>query len=344
MTDHQAAYYTGEGQIEIRSAESVAPTPGSVQIEVAFTGICGTDLHIVHGAMDGRVSPPAILGHEMAGRVAAVGEGVTGWQPGDAATVMPLVWCGECAACRMGASHICQRLSFLGIDAAGSLQSRWTVPAATLVSLPAEMSLRTAALAEPTAVAVHDVRRAQLVPGERAIVVGGGPIGLLVAVVARQAGADVLLVEPNDERRALAERAGLATHDPRERDLAGHVEEQTEGAGVEVAFEVSGAVAGINSAVHTLGPRGRLVVVAIHPTPPPVDLFRVFWRELTIVGARVYERSDFEEAVRLLSEGKVPADLLVTDVLPLSSTPDAFAALEAGRAMKILIDCGGERS
>ena len=256
MTDPQAAYYIGDGQIEIRSAEIVAPTPGTVQIKVAFTGICGTDLHIVHGAMDGRVSPPAVLGHEMAGHIAAVGEGVTGWQPGDAATVMPLVWCGECAACRMGASHICQRLSFLGIDMAGSLQSRWTVPAATLVPLPTEMSLRTAALAEPTAVAVHDIRRAQLAPGERAIVIGGGPIGLLVAVVARHAGAEVLLVEPNDERRALAERAGLATLDPRKHDVAGHVEGQTDGVGVDVAFEVSGAVAGMHSAVHALGRGG----------------------------------------------------------------------------------------
>ena len=131
-----AAYYTGERLIEIRPAHAVPPTRGTVQLEVAYTGICGTDLHLVHGAMDARVARPAILGHEMAGRVAAVGEGVDGWQVGDAATVMPLVWCGECAACRTGNSHICQRLSFLGIDAPGSLQPRWTVPAETLVPLP----------------------------------------------------------------------------------------------------------------------------------------------------------------------------------------------------------------
>ena len=128
-------------------------------------------------------------------------------------TVMPLVWCGECAACRGGVPHICQRLSFLGIDAPGSLQPRWTVPADTLVPLPAGMSLRTAALAEPTAVAVHDVRRAELAAGQRAVVVGGGPIGLLVAAVARETGADVLLVEPNDARRQLADVVGL--HDAR---------------------------------------------------------------------------------------------------------------------------------
>ena len=238
--------------------------------------------------------------------------------------------------------HICQRLSFLGIDAPGSLQPRWTVPADTLVPLPADMSLRTAALAEPTAVAVHDVGRAELAAGQRAVVVGGGPIGLLVAAVAQETGADVLLVEPNDARRQLADVVGLRTLDPRDREVAAYVEEWTEGAGAEVSFEVSGAVPGIQSAIDALGPRGRLVVVAIHSTPPPVDLFRVFWRELTIVGARVYERPDFDDAVRLLADGKIPVDALVTDVVPLAETAAAFEALDAGTAMKILVDCAGD--
>jgi (R,R)-butanediol dehydrogenase/meso-butanediol dehydrogenase/diacetyl reductase len=338
----QAASYLGAGRIGLRPVDLVPPAPGMVQLEIAYTGICGTDLHIVHGAMDGRVSPPAILGHEAAGRVTAVGEGVEDWRAGDPATVMPLVWCGECAACRRGFTHICARLSFLGIDAPGSLQPRWTVPAHTLVRLPADLPLRTAALAEPTAVAVHDVRRAQLTDGERAVVVGGGPIGLLVAVAAREAGAEVLLVEPNEGRRGIAERAGLVTVDPAAAPVVDYVEEWTEGAGAEVAFEVSGVPAGMQSAIDALGARGRLVVVAIHATPPPVDLFRVFWRELTIIGARVYERPDFEEAVRLLAAGRIPVEVLVTDVVPLARAADAFAALERGEAMKILVDCSAD--
>ena len=176
-----AAFYTGDRRIEIRPTEAVPPAPGMAQVEVAYTGICGTDLHIVHGAMDARVVDARDPRPRDGRHVAAVGDGVTDWREGDPVTVMPLVWCGECPACRGGSSHICQRLSFLGIDAPGSLQPRWTVPADTLVPLPADMSLRTAALAEPTAVAVHDVRRAELVAGQRALVVGGGPIGLLVA-------------------------------------------------------------------------------------------------------------------------------------------------------------------
>ena len=113
----------------------------------------------------------------------------------------------------------------------------------------------------------------------------------------------------------------------------------TDGAGADVAFEVSGAVAGIETAIQSLGVRGRIVVVAIHSTPPPVNLFRVFWRELTLIGARVYERRDFEEAVRLLDRGAIPAAELITRIESLEAVAAAFAELESGRAMKVLIDC-----
>ena len=334
-----AARYIGNGTLEVVETSPAEPSAGEVQLDVAYTGICGTDLHILHGAMDARVSMPAVLGHEMAGRVASIGEGVEGWQIGDAATVMPLVSCGDCAACASGASHICYRLSFLGIDAPGSMQSRWNVPASVLVRLPDHLSLQTASLAEPTAVAVHDVRRAALADGERAVVVGAGPIGLLIATVARSAGADVAVFEPNAGRREIAAAVGLVAVDPLEHETAAWVDDWTAGAGADVAFEVSGTGAGMSSAIACLGARGRAVVVGIHPSPPPVDLFRVFWRELTLIGARVYERVDFEEAVRLLATGVIPSDTLITDVVPLAGVTEAFGAMDAGASMKILLDC-----
>ena len=181
----RAAYYLGNRQFSVKAAECEPPTAGEVQIAVAYTGLCGTDLHILHGDMDFRVTIPAIIGHEMSGTIAQVGDGVEGWAAGDPVTVMPLAWCGTCPACLAGNSHVCQRLNFVGIDSSGSLQSRWKVPAALLVRLPQGLALRAAALAEPTAVAVHDVRRASLQLGERALVIGGGPVGLLIAVTAR---------------------------------------------------------------------------------------------------------------------------------------------------------------
>jgi (R,R)-butanediol dehydrogenase / meso-butanediol dehydrogenase / diacetyl reductase len=319
---------------------AAVPPPGHVTIDVAYTGICGTDLHIFHGAMDQRVRTPAVIGHEMSGRVAATAPDVIGWQAGDAVTVMPLAACGQCPACRAGHGHICHRLVFLGIDAPGSMQSRWTVPAGTLVRLPAGVRLDHAALAEPTAVAVHDVRRAELREGEKVLVVGGGPIGLLIGIVARRQGGDVLLVEPDAYRRRSAESLGLATLDPAATGPVEAVTEWSDGAGADVAFEVSGVAAGVATAVDALATRGRLVQVAIHPTPREVNLHRFFWRELTLIGARLYDRHDFETAVRLIVDGRIPAGTLISRVEPMGRALQAFEALESGGGvMKVLIDC-----
>ena len=335
-----AACYVGDRTVELLETEPRRPGVGEVEIAVAYTGICGTDLHIVHGAMDTRVARPAVLGHEMSGSIATVGDGVDGWSVGDHVTVMPLSWCGHCPACRAGHSHICHNLNFLGIDSPGSMQPSWVVPADVLVALPSDLPPEVGALVEPTAVAVHDVRRSDLRPGEKTLVVGGGPIGLLVACVARAAGADVLVLELSEQRRALAKTMALDVVDPTASDVAALVADWTDGAGVAVGFEVSGSVAGLDTAINLLAVRGRLVVVAIHATPPPVNLFRMFWRELTLIGARVYDRSDFEQAIRLLHEGAVPGARLITRIEPLSGIAAAFAALESGEAMKILVDCG----
>jgi (R,R)-butanediol dehydrogenase / meso-butanediol dehydrogenase / diacetyl reductase len=334
-----AATYVGAKTLTVIEKEPELPGPGEVQIDVAYTGICGTDLHILHGDMDARVTMPAVLGHEMSGTIVAVGDGVEEWAPGDLVTVMPLVWDGTCPACRAGYNHICHNLDFLGIDSPGSMQASWTVPQDVLVALPPGLSLEHGALAEPTAVAVHDVRRAALREGEKALVVGGGPIGLLIACAARAVGGDVLVLEVSETRRAFAETIGLRAVDPTAGDLQALVAEWTADAGADVAFEVSGAAAGIETAIQSLAVRGRMVVVAIHSTPPPVNLFRVFWRELTLIGARVYERRDFEEAVRLLATGAIPAEQMITRVEPLGDVAAAFAELESGRAMKVLIDC-----
>jgi 2-desacetyl-2-hydroxyethyl bacteriochlorophyllide A dehydrogenase len=311
-----------------------------VCVAVAFTGLCGTDLHIYHGDMDGRVNAPQVIGHEMSGRIAAIGPDVSGWQTGDAVSVLPLAWCGECPACRAGHTHVCHRLNFIGIDSPGSMQQSWVVPATTLVRLPPGLPLRDAALIEPTAVAVHDVRRAEVRADDKVVVVGGGPVGLLIALVARRTGADVVVVEPDRFRRDLATELGLMTLDPASDDVTAGVESWTGGAGAGVAFEVSGAAAGVTTAVDVLAVRGRLCLVAIHPTPRPVNLHRFFWRELSLVAARLYDRDDFEAAAALVDSGAVPAERFISEVLPLADVADAFALLDSGAGvMKILLDC-----
>lgn len=333
------ALYAGNRSFTVTEAPPQQPAAGQVRIDVAYTGLCGTDLHIMHGDMDHRVAMPAVIGHEMSGRIAEIGPDVAGWQVGDPVTVMPLVWCDSCPACSKGHRHICHNLNFVGIDSTGSMQSSWTVAADLLVRLPDELPLEHGALLEPTAVAVHDVRRGAVQPHDKVVVVGAGPVGLLIALVARSTGADVTILELDATRRAFAEEIGFIALDPATDDIAEYLDQWTAGAGADVAFEVSGSAGGVAAATQALAVRGRLVMVAIHSTPRPVDLFRFFWRELTLVGARVYDRDDFDQAIALVQSGQVPVGKLISRIVPLAQVTDAFAALESGGVVKVLIDC-----
>lgn len=333
------ANYLGHRSIGLLEAEPREPGPGQVQIEVAYVGICGSDLHVWHGDMDDRVSPPAVLGHEMSGVVAAVGPGVTGWRAGDHVSVMPLVSDGTCPACRAGHRHVCQNLRILGVDLPGALQRWWNVDAERLVVMPPELPLEHAALVEPLAVAVHDVRLGEVTTGDHVVVIGGGPIGVLIAAVAEDMGAAVTVLEVDAHRRSCVEALGFAVVDPLTTDQAEWVRGWTDGAGADVVFEVTGAASAASGATDLLKVRGTLVVVGIHAAARPMDLHRIFLRELRILGARVYERTDFERAVQLLADGVIPADRIISRIEPITATAEAFAALEAGEAMKILIDC-----
>jgi 2-desacetyl-2-hydroxyethyl bacteriochlorophyllide A dehydrogenase len=308
-------------------------------LKISHCGICGTDLHIFHGAMDKRVHMPQIMGHETAGTVAALGDGVEGFSPGDRVAVMPLDPCGECPACQAGHSHICQNLKFLGIDTPGAFQSYWTVPAHTLHHLPDSLSLTHGALIEPLAVACHDVRLGEVKAGEYAVVLGGGPIGILIALAARQVGARVLVSEINPFRLELARQLGIDVLDPLETDLPDYVSQQTGGAGADVVFEVTASAAAAELMTQLPRTRGRIVVVGIFSQPPQVDLFRFFWRELRLLGARVYEHQDFAKAIQLAAAGAIPLDKIITDIRPLEELAAGFRLMEqGGQVMKILVE------
>lgn len=336
----KAAFYEGNRTVSTGEAHAQAPGKGEARIEVAYCGICGTDVHIFHGAMDRRVTMPQVLGHEMSGTVAEVGEGVEGWRPGDRVVVRPLDHCGQCPACLAGHTHICQNLKFLGIDTPGAFQGSWTVPAHTLHRLPEGMDMRLGALIEPLAVACHDVRLGRTAAGEHAVVIGGGPIGILIALVARQAGAEVLVCEVAPWRLSFAGQLGFDTAHAAEEDVVAIVNERTGGAGADVVFEVSGAAPAIELMTELPRTRGRIVNVAIVPKPQPVNLFKFFWRELVLIGARVYEAEDFDRAIELAASGGLPLEKVITEVYPLDDFEGAMRRMESGdETMKVLVDC-----
>lgn len=335
----KAVFYEKSGVFAMKDIGDSAPGPNDVIIKVAYCGICGTDLHIFNGKMDQRVAPPQIIGHEMSGTVHCVGKAVKSFTEGARVTVCPLDTCGECAACMAGHSHICMNMKFMGIDSPGAFQEYWKVDASTVFKLPATLPLKTSALIEPLAVACHDVERAKLKPGELAVVIGGGPIGILIAMVARNAGAEVLISEISQPRRELAERLGFTAVDPLVDNLCEIVEAKSNGAGAHVVFEVSASRAGAEIMSNLVRPRGRIVIVGIYSESVPVDLHRFFWRELELLGTRLYSKEDFVRALEIAPN--LPLDELISRTYDLNDIETAFSQPSSSShgAMKTLIKC-----
>lgn len=300
------------------------PGPGEVLLRPLAVGICGSDLHVLEGHHP-FVTYPVYPGHEVVGRVTALGEGVGEEWLGVLAVLEPSLACGVCEACRLGRYNLCEALRVMGFQAPGAMGEAFLVPARNLHPLPLGFPAELGALVEPLAVAVHGVRLAE-VRGLQVGVFGGGTIGLLVAQVARAYGAaGVELVEPDPFRRALAEKLSLrAAPSPSSR--------------YEVAFECVGLEASLGEAVEALRKGGEVVVLGVFGGPVrfPAHLLQDW--EVVLRGSLMYTFRDFREAIRLLAEGKVEAAPLVTHRYPLEQVEEAFARARArGSALKVLV-------
>ena len=333
----RAAFYQGARTFTTGEMEKPAPGRDEALLRVRRVGICGTDLHIFQGHLDHRVPKGGVIGHETFGEVVEA-PGTTGFASGDRVVVEPVVCCGACRACRMGASYLCYQLKVLGVDLPGGMREYWAVSASRLLRVPDSISDDHAALIEPLAVAVHDVKRADVKRGDAVLVFGGGPIGTLIALVARHRGARVAVAEVNPFRLDILEAFGLERVGPGT-DVVKWTDQWTDGTGVDVAFEVTGNPLAARAVADVVRVWGTVSIVAIHAEPVPVNLYQMFARELVMHGSRLYARADWEEAIRLVASGAVPVGPLVSRRIPLESLQRGMEeALGGGPVMKVLVE------
>jgi (R,R)-butanediol dehydrogenase / meso-butanediol dehydrogenase / diacetyl reductase len=333
----RAAFYQGARTFSTGEMEKPAPGGDEALLRVRRVGICGTDLHIFQGHLDHRVPKGGVIGHETFGEVVEA-PGASGFTSGDRVVVEPVVCCGACRACRMGASYLCYQLKVLGVDLPGGMREYWAVSASRLLRVPDSISDDHAALIEPLAVAVHDVNRADVKRGDAVLVFGGGPIGTLIALVARHRGARVAVVELNPFRLDILEAFGLERVGPGT-DVVKWSDQWTDGTGVDVAFEVTGNPVAARAVADVVRVWGTVSIVAIHAEPVPVNLYQMFARELVMHGSRLYARADWEEAIRLVASGAVPVGPLVSRRIPLESLQRGMEeALGGGPVMKVLVE------
>lgn len=336
----RASYYQGNRTFSTGSAPMPVAKADEALLRVRRVGICGTDLHIFQGHLDHRVPRGGIIGHETFAEVAEAPV-ASGFEPGDRVVVEPVLSCGACRACRMGAGYLCYGLKVLGVDVPGGMQDYWAVPTAQLLKVPDSLSDDHAALIEPLAVATHDVSRAAVKAGDAVVVFGGGPIGCLIALVCRHRGARVQVAEVNPFRLDMLRSLGLDTIGP-DRDVVRAVDDWTGGDGADVAFEVTGNPAAARVMTAAVRVWGTISVVAIHAEPVPVHLYPMFARELTMHGSRLYTRAAWEEAIRLASSGAVPVGPLVSRRIRLEDLQKGMEeALGGGPVMKVLVDLVG---
>ncbi|MCI0546214.1 MAG: alcohol dehydrogenase catalytic domain-containing protein [Candidatus Rokubacteria bacterium] len=332
----RASYYEGTRRFSTGAVPMPVAGPGEALLRVLRVGICGTDLHIFQGHLDHRVPRRGTIGHETLAQVVEAPAG-SGFSAGDRVVVEPVLACRQCRACAMGATYLCYQLKVMGVDAPGGMQDYWAVPTGHLLTVPPTLSDDEAAVIEPVAVATHDVRRAGVKAGDVVAVFGGGPIGALVAMVARQRGARVMVAEVNPFRTEILRRLGFETVGAEA--VVPIVREWSGGEGVDVAFECSGNPHAVAAMTEVVRVWGTVSIVAIHSEPIPVNLYALFARELTMHGSRLYAREDWEDAIRLAAGGAVTVGPLVSRKIPLEALQQGMEdALGGGPVMKVLVD------
>jgi (R,R)-butanediol dehydrogenase/meso-butanediol dehydrogenase/diacetyl reductase len=345
----KAAQFHAKEDLRIEDVPEPSPTAGQVKLQNAFAGICGSDLHVYYtpeaaGLDFDHPHPvtgstlPQILGHEFSGTVVELGEGVTNVAVGDRVAVWPVYYCGECAACRRGMLNACQKIGFHGLSSDGGGMAEFTtVPASMLHVLPDNVDLRMGALVEPMAVAWHSVERSGVQPGGTALIAGAGPIGIGVWFALKARGVDKVIVsEPSATRRATLESLGATVVDPVGGDLTAAVAELTGGDGVDVAFDAAGAGPAVTSALASLTPGGRVVVVAIHERAMEFLPTSLVMAETEIAGTLGYLPADFDAVIRAMSEGAYDTTGWVDEV-ELAGVVDAIHGLRSGAGSKILV-------
>jgi (R,R)-butanediol dehydrogenase/meso-butanediol dehydrogenase/diacetyl reductase len=339
-----AAAVLSEGaQITVEQRPVPVPGPGEALVEVGWCGICGTDLHFV---FDGYGRAGQVLGHEWAGVVAAVGEGVTGWAVGDEVVAGPDPGCGACRPCRRGRPSACRARPPIDYHEFTGAFARYVVkPVAQLIAVPPGLGLRAAALTEPTAVVLHAVSLSGVQPDDRVLVTGAGPIGLLTTAVLRARGIDdVTVSEPTPRRRERALAVG-ARRVVTPADLPGAPPiGRPQPDAFDVAFECSGKAVAVQSALDQLDFAGVLVFVgtATGTDYPVVNHNRMIVLEQTALGSVNYDPDGFRDALALLAGGRLPVDELVEpEDVPLDGLLAAMHRLSAGElAGKVLVRPG----
>lgn len=340
-----AAVLEDVGRLRLRRVRRPEPGPGEVVLKIEANTICGTDLRIVSGAKTAGVRPGVILGHEFAGRVAAVGDGVAGVPVGAQATCSIVVGCLRCAACQSGREHLCENLILFGYELDGGLAEYLLVPRIAMehgnlvVVVERELPATTLALAEPVSCCLNGARQVAVAPGETVVVLGAGPIGLLHIALAQLAGATIFATGRPGRLEAALSLGATEAFDLTGDALTREIMQRTGGRGADVVIVAVGDLSLVNQALELAAFGGRVNYFAGFPkgSAATMDPNLIHYRELLVSGGSNARRADVARAVGLLSSGALDVGSMVTHQFPLSELDEAMAAVRQRRGLKVAV-------
>jgi len=335
--DMVAAVLHGVGDLRVEQVPAPEPRAGQALIRVRACGICASDVARIFET--GTYRFPLIPGHELAGEIERLGSDTRGTAPGTRCTVYPLIRCGTCESCRAGLPNLCDAYDYLGSRSDGGFAEYVAAPVENCIPLPQNVSFAAGALTEPCAVALHAVRRAEVRPGDAVAVFGAGPIGIVIGLLCRIAGARVVMVDVDDRKLTAARDFGLE-EGVDGRGGADQLRNVVGRAGVSVAFEAAGAPAAFRDAASVVAKRGTLVLVGNmrgDVTLTQDEYASLLRREARIVGSwnsvpGRFGRDDWEQVLQLMEEGRLPAERLISHRFPLAQVSDALAVMRRGHA------------
>ncbi len=288
----KAALYMGNKTLNYADTDNLIPVNDEVLVKVKYCGICGSDLHLLHGAMDPRLENiPHVAGHEISGVVTQLGPAAKGFKIGDRVTAFPLNTCGECIACKNGHNNVCNNLRINGIETQGAFAEYCKMPADLIFNVPDSISDLHAALIEPVTVAIHAVNLGEVKKGDNIVVIGAGPIGVLTALVAKAKGANVIVSEVSKARLDLISSLGLTGINPAEEDVVGFVFKNTNGDGADVVFDAAGVQAAVDTAPKLTHPRSKIVIVAAYQKPVNFSIRDLYMKEVSLLTSRCYTKN-----------------------------------------------------
>lgn len=333
-----------ENWLDLRLEDIPVPVPAANEalIKVIRAGVCGSDITVYKGKhMTATV--PTVLSHEILGTIETLPEGYSGpFTLGQRVLMNPIISCGTCSACRRGLPHVCENLKLLGIHVDGGFAEYTKVAVDKFVAIDEDLPDEVAILGEPFAVGAHVMLNSQVQPGDKIFISGGATVGLYIAIFAKAAGAErVIISEINEPRRQFVESMGIETINPTETDAMALMQEVTGGGGFDIVYDTSGAPACILQMPDLCRCGGKLLSLGLSGDAYPFIIGKVSFKEIRLIGNRLYSQEDFERGVRFLEDNwkSLHLDRMVTDRLGLSEIAVAIDMMLTGKNIcKIIID------